>query len=795
MNQQDNGTFPLPLFYVYAHEDEALRDELEKHLSLLQRQGLLSTWSDRQIVPGTDWSKEIDVRLDSAALILLLISSDFLASDYCYGIEMQRALARHERGEAHVIPIMLRSIDWQDAPFAHLQGLPRDMKPVTSWPNQDEAFLDIARGIRWTIERLRGLPEHGSSTSSSQWKRSPPPQDLKLPTAPVSQQDHQDRQLFLVSLSTRYRDILEQSLQGVALLALGLQTKPEAVAPPTRSVFRHLQQTEQAFPLGTELLHVYEQAGGELLLLGEPGAGKSTLLVHLAQKLLVHAQQDERQLVPVILNLSSWAEKRRPLVEWLIEDLQVSYQVPRKVGQRWINTGQILPLLDGLDEVVPSARGPCIEAINAYRLDYLVPLVVCSRTADYLMQRRRLLLPRAIVVQPLTNEQIDTYLLTAGPELTAVHTILQENLALRELAASPLMLNLLVLSYQGVPQEALPATGSLEEQQRILFAHYLKRMLFDTDVPRQTPPARLLSGLIWLARHMRQQNRATFYLEQLQPGILSNQGMQRAYSWLAIRLPALLLALFICIAVITPFSGQDLLVSLLSFSPLALLGSLFNEPSLISDQSQPTRKKSFILSHWKRIFHLLVLLGCVLLVLWSYGVFAALLAALLGGLGIWLSYRFPLPEAQKRPSLMKGVHLPGIAVIYGLLGLLCGLLIVLIGYLDIADAVTVNLRVLLLNGLLLGISYGLIFAIGIFLLHSFLREEPRKPDLPQQGSSMKNLIQQLTQSRENNRRVSMLLRGLLRLYIGLDYFSEIRRTATTYSKLRYALVAAQRAVQ
>ncbi len=343
MNQQDNGTFPLPLFYVYAHEDEALRDELDKHLSLLQRQGLLSTWSDRQIVPGTDWSKEIDARLDSAALILLLISSDFLASDYCYGIEMQRALARHKHGDAHVIPIMLRSVDWQDAPFAHLQGLPRDMKPITSWPNQDEAFLNIAGGIRWTIEHLQGKPER-LLTSSSQARRSPLPQDLKLPTAPLSQRD---RQRFLTILRTSYHDILKESLQGVALITLGLHTKPEAVAPSTRLVYRHLQQTEQAFPLGTELLDVYdEQERGELLLLGAPGAGKSILLVHLAQKLLLRAEQDERQPLPVIFNLSTWADKRRPLAEWLIEELQVSYQIPRKVGQHWVHTKQIFPLLE-----------------------------------------------------------------------------------------------------------------------------------------------------------------------------------------------------------------------------------------------------------------------------------------------------------------------------------------------------------------------------------------------------------------------------------------------------------------
>ena len=95
---------PATVFYSYAHEDEALRDELEKHLSLLQRQGTITAWHDRQITPGTDWQREIDQHLDKASLILLLISPDFLASDYCYTIEMQRALERHRAGKARVIP-------------------------------------------------------------------------------------------------------------------------------------------------------------------------------------------------------------------------------------------------------------------------------------------------------------------------------------------------------------------------------------------------------------------------------------------------------------------------------------------------------------------------------------------------------------------------------------------------------------------------------------------------------------------------------------------------------------------
>lgn len=114
----------VTVFYSYAHEDELLREQLEKCLSMLRRQGLISEWHDRQIAAGTEWAKEIDAYLETASVILLLVRSDFIASHYCYDIEMQRALERHARGEARVIPVILRPCEWREAPFAHLQVLP-----------------------------------------------------------------------------------------------------------------------------------------------------------------------------------------------------------------------------------------------------------------------------------------------------------------------------------------------------------------------------------------------------------------------------------------------------------------------------------------------------------------------------------------------------------------------------------------------------------------------------------------------------------------------------------------------
>ncbi len=147
---------PLELFYCYSHRDEELRNELENHLAMLKRQGVISGWHDRRIGAGKDWEGEIDTHLRQARVILLLISSDFLSSDYCYDIEMKTAMEMHETKVARVIPVILRPVDWSGAPFGKLLALPTDAKPVTSWPNRDEAFVSVARGIRAAVEELGG---------------------------------------------------------------------------------------------------------------------------------------------------------------------------------------------------------------------------------------------------------------------------------------------------------------------------------------------------------------------------------------------------------------------------------------------------------------------------------------------------------------------------------------------------------------------------------------------------------------------------------------------------------------
>lgn len=144
------------VFFSYSHEDEKLRDQLAAHLSTLQRQGVISAWYDRNITAGSQWKKEIDDHLNSAQIVLLLISAYFIKSDYCFDIEMKRAIERHSSGEARVIPIILRPTDWRELDdLKYLQALPKDAKPITTWDNIDEAFLDVTQGIRKVVYQIK----------------------------------------------------------------------------------------------------------------------------------------------------------------------------------------------------------------------------------------------------------------------------------------------------------------------------------------------------------------------------------------------------------------------------------------------------------------------------------------------------------------------------------------------------------------------------------------------------------------------------------------------------------------
>ena len=159
---ENSAAAPVRLMCSYSHKDEQLWEELKEHLSPLQRQGLLKVWYDRAIEPGSEWEDQIFKELAEAEIIILLVSASFTASDFCFRNELTAAIERHKAGQCRVIPVIARDVDWKKLSFGRLQALPKDGKPVTSYTRQDEAWLQVAQGIRLIIEKFdrdRKLPE------------------------------------------------------------------------------------------------------------------------------------------------------------------------------------------------------------------------------------------------------------------------------------------------------------------------------------------------------------------------------------------------------------------------------------------------------------------------------------------------------------------------------------------------------------------------------------------------------------------------------------------------------------
>jgi TIR domain len=144
----------VKISFCYAHEDEAHLNKLKTHLKPLQRESLIDIWHDRDTSAGAEWEQVIKEQLNKAQIILLLVSPNFMESDYCYSNEMKQALERHERREVRVIPIILRPTRWRKSPFAKLQALPKDAKPVTNWSDPDEVYRNSIDGIHSVIEEL-----------------------------------------------------------------------------------------------------------------------------------------------------------------------------------------------------------------------------------------------------------------------------------------------------------------------------------------------------------------------------------------------------------------------------------------------------------------------------------------------------------------------------------------------------------------------------------------------------------------------------------------------------------------
>ncbi len=331
--------------------------------------------------------------------------------------------------------------------------------------------------------------------------------------------------------------VLAQKLRGVGALEPRRHLLADAVEHPWERVLE--LPGGQSAPLsgGTPILRVFDDVNRALLILGGPGAGKTTTMLQLAGELIERSARDPGTPVPVVLNLSSWTVSRTSFVEWVVSDLKSKYYVPERMSRPWLESHRLLLLLDGLDEVAAERRADCVTAINKFVEEWGAPgLLVCSRLDEYTALPVRLRLHGAVKLLPLTVEQVDRYL--SGDEgLAALRDTIRQDPELRELARSPLMLDVMTTAYRDLPPRSIPGgDGSAGARSTPVFDTYVRRM-FERHGRAVQPYSkeRTVSCLSWLAHHMHRHAQSVFLIEQLQPSWLE-EGPQRGLYVLSSRL-------------------------------------------------------------------------------------------------------------------------------------------------------------------------------------------------------------------------------------------------------------------
>jgi hypothetical protein len=505
------------------------------------------------------WAEWIAWQLEAAGYTTVIQAWDFRPGGN-FVLDMQHAAAEGDRTIAVLSPAYLRSgftaAEW-GAAFARdptgTQGLLlpvriQDCKPQGLLPQIvyiDLVGLDAEAArdrLLAGVQRQRAKPtwEPGFPGQSPRPVTQPPLFPGALPhNNPSLGSDHNEqfrrnrRQMLEKVWLIWIKGLLEPSLDHLARIELGLETKPDAVARPFDLLVQRPKHAPQSLPPGIPISRVFVEAGKALLILGDPGAGKTTLLLELARDLLTQAVEDEHHPIPVVFNLSSWAEQQLALADWLIDELNKRYDVPRALAKTWVDAGLILPLFDGLDEVADDRREACVEAINAFLNENgLLPMVVCSRVADYEALTVRLRLPSAVIIQALSRQHVQSYVDQAGVSLAGLHTILQDDDTLWELLNTPLMLSIAALAYKDRSAAEIHAFSTIEEHRAQLFAAYTDAMFHRRA--KATPYSREQTErwLMWLARAMKAHNQSVFYPEWMQPDWLPGQRQQRLVTFI-----------------------------------------------------------------------------------------------------------------------------------------------------------------------------------------------------------------------------------------------------------------------
>jgi hypothetical protein len=258
------------------------------------------------------------------------------------------------------------------------------------------------------------------------------------------------------------------------------------------------------------------------------------MLLELARQLIARAREDVTYPIPMVFNLTSWTEKLT-LADWLAQELNNLYSVPRKTTPDWVKGNKLLLLLDGLDEVRQESRAKCVEAINAFRKEHgLTSLAVCSRSQDYADLNTKLSFEGAIEIQPLTQKQITEFFNRFGKEMAGIKQVLKKDSALREMAETPLFLSIMIMAYRDKRDVDILVSQDEKSQRKHLFDNYIERM-FERPRSKNAPFCKsdAIYWLSWLACSMSNHSQMEYMLENLQVSWFEDEKQIQQYEYVS----------------------------------------------------------------------------------------------------------------------------------------------------------------------------------------------------------------------------------------------------------------------